>query len=138
MATPRHGLKLTEFEDVEFLYALEDNADHEGWTSSQDLANGLRLDVDNPTRNVGARLSWLRRYGVVEYRRDGKKWRLTDAGRSLVHGTLTKAQALTIARTADERVLALTRAVSHELVTADGVAAAMMHRQWRYALAQRS
>jgi hypothetical protein len=132
------SLKLTEFEDFEFLHHLEEQADTDGWTSTDALAAVLGLDVKYPVRNVGSRCGWLRRLGVLERdeERGASFYRLTPIGRQLLHGKLTKAQekALTAG---DGRLLALTRALSGQLESTAAEGAALMHRQWRYSYARR-
>ena|SRR5215471_8560627 len=133
------NLKLTEFEDWEFLHLLERAADTDGWTSTEELAKSLKLDVKYPIRNVGSRCGWLHRYGVLE--RDEERgrgyYRLTPIGRQLLHGTLTKTQERALAEASDGRLLALTRAVSGSLEGASNEAGHLMHRQWRYSYSQR-
>lgn len=139
MSGKRTSLKLTEFEDIEFLARLEDLADEDGYTSTQVLADGLNLDVEYPARNVGSRLSWMRRYGVVE--KDPERaqfWRLTLVGSELVHGKLTRSQRTMIQRVGPDGTLAMIRAVSQRIVTdRRDEAIHLASRQWRYGLAER-
>lgn len=133
------SLKLTEFEDFELLHLLEQEAGSDGWTTTEDLARELSLDVRYPIRNVGSRLGWLRRYGVLERDEDGAagRYRMTAIGRQLLHGTLTKAQERALAEAGEGRLLAITRAVGGQLTAAGDEASALMHRQWRYSHARR-
>jgi hypothetical protein len=139
VADPLRSLKLTDFEDTEFLLRLEDLSDDEGWTTTADLAEGLGLTSERPTRNVGSRLGWLKKYGVVVSAEEGKRgrWKLSEVGRDLVYGKLTAPQVRALASLSNGRLLAATRSLSSELSKTSYEASSLMHRQWRYGLAQR-
>ena len=130
------SLKLTEFEDIELMFVVADSADPEtGVASSQAIADNLGIKDKDPTRNVGARLAWLRRYGVVD--KNTKGWYVNETGEQLMRGELTAAQKQAFAQLSQPRTLAAARRLSQVLQEAGPEAAALMHRQWRYGLAQR-
>jgi hypothetical protein len=132
----RTSIKLTEFEDIEFLHKLQDVADDDGYATSAELAVELKIDNDCPARNVGSRMAWLKRYGVVELH-PKKGWRLTKIGDALVNGELNSYQRKSLSSMPEEQLLALTRQVSSRFQGAGDSAAQMMRRQFRYGMAQR-
>jgi hypothetical protein len=130
------GLRLTEFEDIELMFKVVDSADPEtGVATAQAIAENIGLDDKDPQRNVGARLAWLRRYGVVD--KNSKGWYVNEIGEQLMRGELTAAQKQAFAQLSQPRTLAAARRLSQVLAEAGPEAAVMMHRQWRYGLAQR-
>lgn len=125
------SLKLADFLDEEFLALLDDLGDHEGWVSSHTIAEAIPIEV----RNVGSRLSWMRRYGVVE--RDTRpgsptrnEWRLTQVGVQLVNARFTKSQQTTISSVKDEQLWGLARELSVRYERVDSAAANLIRRRF--------
>lgn len=123
---PMH-LRLEDFSDHDLLYALEDCGDDEGWATSKEIAEFIGLKEnpeakEYPAANVGIRLAWMFRFGVMEKRReDGVEivpvqWRLNDTGYSLIHPTKLSPSAMKALEALDEgQRLLVTEAVSRQL-----------------------
>jgi len=125
------SLRLVDFLDEEFLALVVDNADHEGWASSQMIAESIGIS----TRNVGSRLSWMRRYGVVE--RDTSPgsttqgfWRLTERGEALVKARFSKGQQTALSSLRDEQLWELATQLSERYETVDDVTANLVRRRF--------
>lgn len=91
--------------DRELLYILNDVADEEGYATTEEIAErlGLTAKNKNPNTNVGVRLGYMRRIGllirdrVVETDPEvGRKsfwaWKLTEAGEGFMSGRLSNPQ----------------------------------------------
>lgn len=118
-----HSLKNIDYSDRELLHILHDLAGTE-WATTDDLADQIRITP--PSRNgsskkmtdgekrlyakrcIATRYSWMRRFGWVERDEHRTKWRVTDIGRDLMNGRLTKSLATSLDKlsTAD-RVLVM-------------------------------
>lgn len=113
------SLRLEDFSDHDLLYALEESGDDEGWATSQEVAEQIGLNLDeSPAKNVGIRLSWLNRFGVMEQddEKGPMKWRLNDIGYNLLHPTKLSPSALKALEGLDEgQRLLVTEAVSRQL-----------------------
>lgn len=144
---PLEHLTIFDFSDREFLLVVRDVADPDGWAEAADVAE--RLDVVDK-RSASSRLSWMRRYGAVEreherdehggllYHRDGKprhtqRWRLTDAGRALALGKLTKGQQGSLDRLDDGALLMAARFLSGR-TRGDTTTARLVQREWRHGI----
>jgi len=125
------SLKLADFLDEEFLALVRDLADYEGWVSSQTIADAIPIEV----RNVGSRLAWMKRYGVVERdTRPGSRtrndWRLTEAGEALVNARFSKSQATTLSKISDDQLWGLSQELSSRYETVGNAAANLIRRRF--------
>ena len=104
------GLTIFDFSDREVLFRLGDTLDEHGKVSSHELGRALGLS-DEDGRNVGVRLAWMRRFGVIDKAgRDGKRgtlWTLTPLGRNLLDGNLSVAQREQLAAVSDAQRITL-------------------------------
>lgn len=129
---------LDELSDKEVLWVLEDVTDESGYADVHAIADMLGMKHDNPAKCVGSRLSWLRRYGVVEKHKDAPGlWRLTRPGRALIGADLQPGQRKTLEGLTDEQVLALTSIVTDRYRRSNDTAAVMMRREWAYGTSKR-
>jgi DNA-binding HxlR family transcriptional regulator len=130
------SLRLSDFLDEEFLALMLDNASAEGWVSSSELAESIDPDARDITpRNVGSRLAWLKRYGVVE--RDPRPgsptrnyWRLTPVGVEMINARFTKQQATVIEKLRDEQLWALSQQLSSRYEYVGPTAANLIRRRF--------
>jgi hypothetical protein len=125
------SLKLADFLDEEFLALVQDLADYEGWVSSQVIANSIPIEV----RNVSSRLSWMKRFGVVERdTRPGSRtrydWRLTEVGEALVKARFSKSQQTALAKITDDQLWALTQDLSSRYEGVGNAAANLIRRRF--------
>jgi hypothetical protein len=87
------SLRLNEFSDRELLALMIDLRNERGVVTTQQIADALDPDAENPTSCVGIRLGWMVRYHVVEHSQngDGPGWKLTDIGERFAHAGLRPA-----------------------------------------------
>lgn len=123
------GLRLEDFSDRELLLCVEDHGDEEGWVSSSALAVQLGINNEWPTRSVGSRMAWLKRYGAVEG--GAGRWRLSPIGQLLASGTLTKAEIARIESFEPEKLLLVTRVMTGRVRGAPETAQHLLLREWR-------
>ena len=126
------SLKLFDLSDREILHIVHGEQDTFGWASSYDIADRLGIDREHPAQCVGARLSWLKQYGVVEKHETKRAWRVTRAGRGMMNGELTDAQRRMLADMDNARTLMLIRGVTQRLQRSGQSAARLYDREWRY------
>lgn len=137
------SLKLSDFLDEEFLALIVDQANYEGWVSSRVLAESIDPEGQTiTTRNVGSRLSWLKRYGVVE--RDPRpgsptrnQWRLTDVGEEMIKARFSKQQATVIEKLRDEQLWALSQQLSSRYEYVGPTAANLIRRRFSASISRR-
>jgi hypothetical protein len=148
---PRETLTLLDLSDREFLLIVEDAYDADGWADSYEVAR--RCDLTE-RRSAAVRLSWLARSGVAErehardeggnlrYHRNGKvmhtqRWRLTDLGHAIAHGSIKAKQQRALDGIEDAALLELTSYVTDRL-RHDPAAQWLAKRQWRYGTENRT
>jgi hypothetical protein len=140
------SLKLEDYSDVELLGLMRDLTDSDGLVTAAAIAESLGSagkELQHASRNVSIRLSWLKRYGVVDtdtMEVEGRKvgaWRLTGEGEMLVTGKLAARQREQLEQMSEQNLLALARTFGTRFVRANGTAAKMMEREMRYSVATR-
>lgn len=136
---PPRSMKLDDVSDREVLALLRDVADADGMVTTLDMATAMDLGTKHPLSNVGVRLAYLRRIGMLERDPDNKKWYLTSIGQQYVAGRLsaTQQRALESLRT-EGAAWAATESLSALLKEAGDAQATMMRRQWQHGWAQRN
>lgn len=148
---PIDHLRIEDMSDREFLLAVHDLRDSDGWTDSEAVRERLNLSK----RGIASsRLSWLARWGAVERefrvneaghperRKNGglfytQRWRLTVPGAAYANGTLKARQLTALDNMDDTQLLVLTAYVASRSVRAGDVGRTLVRREWRYGMAQR-
>lgn len=142
MASQPISLRLSDFSDRELLRIIYDLSDEYGWVESVHLAEHLfptqvragREDKNQALRCVGQRLSWMKRYGVVQRNEKDRKgtWGLTGQGKLLLTGAIPAHERKVIENLKENQLLDLTETLSMRYFYAGDVAATMMRRQWQF------
>lgn len=142
-----HSLKNIDYSDRELLHILNDLAGTE-WATTDDLADQIRITPPPGNNGQGAmndaqkrayakrciatRYSWMRRFGWVERDEDRTKWRVTQIGRDLMNGKLTKGLAASLERiNAADRVLVM-RSLTKAYQGERNEAKTMLRREWQH------
>jgi hypothetical protein len=126
----RHAT-LYDFRDVEIMMKLEDEADAEGWIETEHLARALGFS-DDDFRNVGIRLGWMKRYGMLARDEKTGVWRLTDGGRRVIEAKLRAATTRELQTINDEALIEAMTNVLHRYRHADAMTATILRREFAY------
>lgn len=133
------SMKLDDVSDREVLALLRDVADADGTVSTLDIATAMDLETKHPLSNVGVRLGYLRRIGLLARDPDTKRWYLTSVGSQFVAGRLSATQQRALESLKSEGAAwAATESLSRLLKDAGDSQATMMRRQWQHGWAQRN
>jgi hypothetical protein len=141
--TALRSLRIVDYEDRELFHILNDNADEDGWITTDDLSEIIRInhpdgaEASEKERNayarhcIATRFTWMVRFKWVERNEKRTKWRLTEIGRNLMNGELTEGveRALNEASHGD-RILIM-RALTGDYRSQDP-ASIMLRRQWQH------
>jgi len=130
------SLQLLEFTDVEFLHAVADRGDTEGWVTTEELASSIGLSGDRRNQNTGIRLAWMRRYGCVERNEtpgdpNRGAWRLTELGEALIGSSLRASQMRMFADMDEGQLWEASQVVGNILPGMSDPGFHMLRRQWR-------
>jgi len=129
------SLALSEYNDIDLLTIVSDLTDTDsGWADAELIADRTGVQHREPLRCVAMRMSWMRRYGAIEFNPDDKySYRLTDEGERIIKkGSLTAAQRKAVEGLADHQLLAAMASMGSLYGSASNLAATLMRRHWRY------
>lgn len=139
-------VRISDFSDRELLAMILD-LDASGEVNSHELAVRIygwseiaREDakkVSHGVRCCGARLAWMKRYGLVERGEKKGEWTISHMGRQLTERQLPADVRVTISRTPDERSLSLANIVGERMVAAGTVAGTAMRRELQFQITRR-
>jgi hypothetical protein len=124
------GASLYEFRDLDIMLKLRAEADGDGWIETAFLAQSLGFDDDKMP--IAQRLSWMKRYGMVEFNRERKMWRLTEGGERVTNARLRAAHSKAIERIPDESMVEVMSAVTTRYVHGSPMLAQMLRREFLY------
>ena len=129
---------LYDFRDSDIMFKLAEEGDDEGWVQTRAMASALGVDEDDRINGVGIRLSWMRRYGFLDYDGQRKLWRLSQSGARITESKLRAAAAKTIDEVPDESLVEVMAHVTTRFRLGDPVMAQMLMREFRYGTDARS
>lgn len=127
---PTHA-SLYDFRDVDVMFKLAEEGDDEGWIETEYLALALGFNGDH-RRNVGIRLGWMRRYGMVE--RDDQRglWRLSPGGQRVVQARLRAATARELEALPEEALVEAMSSVVQRYRFVDQMTANLLRREFMF------
>lgn len=120
------GASLYEFRDLDLMHKIA----AEGMVRTDELAEAIGLGSSrNP--NVGTRLAWMRRYGMVRRRKDGL-WLLTDGGERVVTARSRAAALQELQELPSEALIETMASVVSRYRLVDEMTAAMLRREFMF------
>jgi hypothetical protein len=132
---------LYHFRDLDLLLKLAAEANEEGWIETEYLAQamGFNLNGDRSIRDtgIGPRLSWMRRYGMIERHQETGMWRLTNGAERVIAARLKAAQARTLEALPDEAMVEVMANVTHRYRFGDSMMANLLRREFLFGTAPR-
>lgn len=131
----RRTADLYTFRDLDLLLKLEDEADAEGWVETENLARSLGFgDARLP---VAQRLTWMRRYGMLDFDKRERRWRLTDGASRVIDARLRAQQARSIDKLPNESMVEVMAAITTRYRLGSPMLAAMLRREFLFGTKQR-
>lgn len=132
MASPngRRHASLYDFRDLDLLLKIEAEGDDEGWVDSEHLARSLGFGDDRMP--IAQRLSWMRRYGMLGFDEQKRRWRLTDGALRVIDSRLRAAQAKSIDKLSDESMIEVMAAVTTRYQLGSPMIASMLRREFMF------
>ena len=127
----RHAT-LYDFRDLDLLLKLEAEGNAEGWLDTQTMAESLGFEE---AAKLAPRLSWMRRYGMLEYDPKGRLWRLTAGASRVTEARLRASQASVIERLPDESLVEVMAGVATRYRLGDPMVATMLRREFLFGTA---
>ena len=138
MAGRRNGTRkhatLYDFRDLDLMLKLVAEGDDEGWLDTENLARSLGFE--EPLK-ISSRLSWMRRYGMLDFDERRRMWRLSPAGERVSKARLKAAQVNAIERLPDEAMVDVMASVTTRYRLGEPVLAHMLRREFLYGTSPR-
>lgn len=134
----RSSFALRDASDRELLALLQDATDRDGQASTRAIADRANLQSRRPLVNVGVRLGYLRRIGMLERDPETAGWYLTPAGESFVAGRLSAAARRALDDLDGGAAWAATEQLGELLRLAGPEQATLMRRQWQHSWLRRN
>jgi hypothetical protein len=125
------GATLYDFRDVDLMFKLTEESGDEGWLETEYLAGALGFNGDH-LRNVGIRLGWMRRYGMVERDEERGLWRLSPGGQRVIQARLRAAAQRELEALPDEALVQAMQSVVSRYRFVDAMTATMLRREFMY------
>lgn len=134
------SLTLTDLTDRDFLLAIEETADTEGWATSKEVADQIGIDNRHPAQCVGSRLGWLKRFKIpleTKVEKGEQFWKLTPEAITFLHPKKMTMAAQRAFESMDEsqRVVA-TETLAREAARGSVAAAHLSRRGWNHSMAE--
>jgi hypothetical protein len=131
----RHAT-VRDFRDLDIMLKLEAEAGEEGWVEVELLAAAMGFEEEGlgaPAR----RLAWMRRYGMVEYDRERRLYRLTEGGERVTQAKLRAGQSRAIEAVPDEAMVEVMSSVLTRYRHGEPMLAHLLRREFQYGTAPR-
>ena len=126
-----HGASLFDFRDFDLMAKMREEGDAEGWLETELLARAIGLG-DERLRNVGIRLGWMRRYGMVERDEERGMWRLSDGGERVVTARVRAATVRELEALPNEALITSMSSIVQRYRLVDAMTATMLRREFMY------
>ena len=121
---------LYDFRDLDLMLKLRHEGDSDGWVETRAMAEALGLGDDGHL--VASRLSWMRRYGMLEFDHEKRMWRLTPGGERVTEAKLRAGQAREIEALPDEAMIEVVANVTARYRLGDPLTAHLIRREFAY------
>lgn len=132
---PDHAT-LYDFRDLDLMWHLHDNTNGSGVTSIE-LAEMLGFDPEDGGRPVGARLVWMKRYGMVVFDDRDRTWSLSRGGRRVAEAQLRAPELRVVEQIPDEKMVDVMALVTSRFQRGDTMLGHMLRREFVFGTAKR-
>ena len=122
----RHAT-LYDFRDLDLMLKLRNGG---GEVATAEMAEALGFG--NDLLPVAQRLSWMRRYGMVEFDQERRLWRLSDGGERVTQARLRAGASRTIEGLPEESMVEVMAAVTQRYFHGSPMLAAMLRREFMF------
>lgn len=126
----RRHATLYDFRDLDLMLKIRAEGNDEGWIESAELAEALGFGEDRLP--IAQRLSWMRRFGMMEYDDQRKLWRLSEGGERVTSARLRAAQSSSIEKLPDEQMIDVMAKVTQRYHHGSPMLASMLRREFLF------
>jgi DNA-binding IclR family transcriptional regulator len=127
-------LSVFEFRDLDLMVKLAQEGDAEGWVDGVAFAEALGFEKGTKT---ASRLSWMRRYGMLEYDEETHMWRLSPGGIRVANAHLKSGQVGALEKIPDESMVEVMSHVTSRWRHGDPLTAHLLRREFLFGTQRR-
>lgn len=131
------SLRNQDYTDRELLFIVDEvsGETESGFASSLEIATrvfGTKAEENGQRRYVGSRMAWMVKYGFCDRNPEASgEYRLTQAGRELMGGRLTKTVTNALEKMSDGDRTLLLRGVAKDVFARTGPAQEFFRREYQ-------
>lgn len=143
------SLKNVDYTDRELLHILDGQTNDDGWASTKDLYEAIRVNHPDASRRyvtederekyakrcIGGRFAWMVKfeYCVSEvHPKEGTRWKLTPVGRNLMNGELSPELRDSLHRLSPADRVMMMRELTGAYRNYSRPAQTMIRREWQH------
>jgi hypothetical protein len=109
---------------------LKAEANGDGWADTETMAEALGFGEDRLP--IAQRLTWMRRYGMIEFDDQRRMWRLSEGGERVTEARLRAAQSNAIERLDDEVMVEVMAKVTQRYIHGSPMLASLLRREFMF------
>ena len=133
---PAHHATLYDFRDLDIMYKIEQAANGAG-VDVHELAELLGFEAEEGGRNIGIRLAWMRRYGMVAFDEKTRHWALSKSGSRVVSAQLRAPELRVVKEMPDEKMVEVMALVTSRYHRGETMIGNMLRREFLYGTKRR-
>jgi hypothetical protein len=130
MSERRRHATLYDFRDLDLMLKLRAEGNGEGWVETEAMAEALGFGEDRLP--IAQRLSWMRRFGMVEFDDQKRMWRLSPGGERVTEAKLSASRSRGIEAIDDDAMVEVMAKVAQRYMHGSPMLAKMLRREFDY------
>ena len=131
-----HHATLYDFRDLDIMYKIDEAANGAG-VDSRELAELLGFEAEEGGKNLGIRLAWMRRYGMVAFDEKERTWSLSPSGDRIARAHVRAPALRAIEKLPDEAFVEVMASVTSRFQRGEATLAHMLRREFLYGTKKR-
>jgi len=127
---------LYDFRDLDIMYKIDEASNGSG-VDSGELAELMGFDAEEGGRNIGIRLAWMRKYGMVAFDQNTRHWALSRSGSRVVQAQLKAPELKVVKEMPDEKMIEVMSLVTSRYHRGETMIGNMLRREFLYGTKRR-
>jgi hypothetical protein len=127
---------LYDLRDLDIMFKLADLENGDGQATAE-IAESLGFAAEEHNRNVGIRLAWMRRYGMLAFDDTHKLWSLSRGGQRVVQAHELAPSLRALESLPDEAMVDAMAQITSRFQRGETMLAVMLRREFLYGTKRR-
>jgi len=125
-----------DIRDLDIMFKIAEN--NGSGATAVDLADVLGFRPEEGAKNIGIRLAWMQRYGMVVFDDRDRTWGLSKSGRRITGAHLRAPELRVIEEMPDEKMVETMGLVLSRFQRGDSTLGHMLKREFNYTTHQKN